>query len=140
MAWMWVSRRRLVSSRDAWREEAQDRRPGVGSTFSSPMGVVWLSGRDSSSASSMRATKRAKMRWHSASDVENGSSAFKKRRGVRDLVREDGVGVEAAKNGSVGIEVVMLLDDEFERGRDVDAENEEEGRSSRDGGLMPSSV
>lgn len=120
------------------------RRGGVGSTDSRPMGMVVdldlsLLRRSSSSASSTRATKRAKMRWYSVSwsDVEMGVAVdlSRNKRGVmlRDPERDVGVGVEAMK-GSADDADSML---EVEWGL---VKEEDEGRSWREGGVIPSSV
>lgn len=95
--------------------------------------------RSSSSASSTRATKRAKMRWYSVSwsDVEMGVAVdlSRNKRGVmlRDPERDVGVGVEAMK-GSADDADSML---EVEWGL---VKEEDEGRSWREGGVIPSSV
>lgn len=71
-------------------------------------------------------------------DSGGGRSSSWKSRGVRGLVRVDGVGVETV-NGSLGEE----LDDEVRREVEKEAVRKfelDEERSSSAGGAMPSSV
>lgn len=99
--------------------------------------MVRVSGRPSSSASSILATNPAKIRWYS--DSGGGKTFSWKRRGVRGLVRDDGVGVETAK-GSLKVESDDEVRVEMERETAKEFELDEEGRSSSDGGAMPNSV
>ena len=72
-------------------------------------------------------------------------SSDRNKSGVRGLRRQAGVGVdietdmlEVERNGS---ELFLLLHDELERGMGGGTRKEDvDGRSSRDGGVMPSSV